>query len=112
MSIRMRHTKGHTGNRRSHHALKNKLIVVDKESGKLRLPHRLDESTGMYRGKLIVTPKTKETKLAKRAERASHEKHAHTHAPVEEKKGSKGILGKITGGARPKARSGAGGGGV
>ena len=108
MSIRMRHTKGHTGNRRSHHALKNKLVVTDKESGNLRLPHRLDEKTGMYRGKLIVTPKEKVAKESKKR----GEKHAHTHVAGEKESGSRGILGKITGGARPKARSGAGGGGV
>jgi ribosomal protein L32 len=62
MSVRMRHTSSHTKNRRSHHALKNRSIVKDKESGALRLPHRLDETTGMYRGKLIVTPKVKKTK--------------------------------------------------
>lgn len=57
MSVRMRHTSSHTKNRRSHHALKNRVIVADKESGALRLPHRLDETTGMYRGKLIGKPK-------------------------------------------------------
>src|SRR4051812_5719195 len=105
MSIRMRHTRGHTGNRRSHHALKNTNIVTDKESGNLRLPHRLDEATGMYRGKLIVAPRAKATKV-------KAEKHDHSHAaPVVKKDaGSKGLLGKITGGAKPKARSGMGGG--
>ena len=48
MSIRMRHTSGHTGNRRSHHALKDN-----------RLGHRVDEATGMYRGNQIFTPKIK-----------------------------------------------------
>lgn len=61
MSVRMRHTSSHTKNRRSHHALKSRVIVKDKESGALRLPHRLDETTGMYRGKLIVSPKGKKT---------------------------------------------------
>ncbi len=61
MSVRMRHTSSHTKNRRSHHALKNRVIVKDKESGALRLPHRLDETTGMYRGKLIVAPHGKKT---------------------------------------------------
>ncbi len=59
MSIRMRHTKGHTGNRRSHHALSDINIIKDKESGKSRLPHHLDESTGIYRGVQIFTPKVK-----------------------------------------------------
>lgn len=108
MSIRMRHTRGHSGNRRSHHALKNKNIVIDKESGNLRLPHRLDEATGMYRGKLIVAPRAK----AAKTKEAKHD-HVHVAAPVAKKEeGSKGILGKLTGGAKPKARSGAGGGGA
>jgi large subunit ribosomal protein L32 len=75
----MRHTSGHTRNRRSHHALKNKNIVKDKTSGALRLPHRLDETTGMYRGKQIVPKKevaaeTKDHK--KRVEAHKHEDHA------------------------------------
>lgn len=82
MSVRMRHTSSHTRNRRSHHALKNKLIVKDKESGALRLPHRLDESTGMYRGKQIL-PK-KEVKAAKQ----DHEKRVEAHKD-EHKEGAK-----------------------
>ena len=54
MSIRMRHTRGHTNNRRSHHALTATTVIKDKESGNARLPHRLDEETGMYRGKQIA----------------------------------------------------------
>lgn len=116
MSIRMRHTRGHTNNRRSHHALLATKVVKDKESGNMRLPHRLDEATGMYRGKQIAPP---------RAARATKEKvkgpstapvapHVHDHAHEEhanaEAKISKGITGKVATGGRPKARSGFGGG--
>ena len=116
MSIRMRHTKGHTANRRSHHALTAVKAVVDKESGNLRLPHRVDETTGMYRGKQIFTPKVK-TKAPKGASpratgvphsSASVGDHAHEHANAEAKS-TKGIFGKIATGGRPKARSGMGG---
>ena len=116
MSIRMRHTSGHTANRRSHHALKNMNVVKDKESGNLRLPHRLDETTGMYRGKQIFTPKAKaehKTKV-KGTSTAPAEKHVHEHATEvhanAEAKGTKGIAGKVATGGRPKARSGFGGG--
>lgn len=123
MSIRMRHTSGHTANRRSHHALKNMNIVKDKESGNLRLPHRLDEATGMYRGKQIFSPKTKgvkgeKVKGASTAPAAEHEHdHSHEHTNAETN-AAKGILGKIKRatrseakpGGRPKARSGFGGG--
>ena len=117
MSIRMRHTRGHTGNRRSHHALKNMRVVKDKENGNLRLPHRLDEVTGMYRGKQIAPPK--EARAAKGKAKGpsiepTGEKHLHEQAHAEhanaEAKSSKGIAGKVATGGRPKARSGFGGG--
>ena len=111
MSIRMRHTSSHTKNRRSHHALKNKNIVTDKESGAKRMPQRLDETTGMYRGKLIVTPKVKKDKKLK-GDKAMGPAEGHAHmeeekAPVEKQK--KGLLGRMTQG-RANTRSGMGGG--
>ena len=116
MSIRMRHTRGHTNNRRSHHALKGMNIVKDKESGNLRLPHRVDEATGMYRGTQVFTPRVKASKVPK-VKGVSTEPvapHVHEHAHEEhinaEAKSSKGIFGKIATGGRPKARSGFGGG--
>ena len=115
MSIRMRHTRGHTNNRRSHHALEGINIVKDKESGNLRLPHRLDETTGMYRGKQIFTPRAKSVKVEKikgpsTAPSAEHvHDHTHDHANAEAKM-SKGVTGKVATGGRPKARSGFGGG--
>src|SRR3989344_7253078 len=107
MSIRMRHTRGHTNNRRSHHALVATSIVKDKESGNLRLPHHIDETTGMYRGKQIFTPKVKaehksKTKGASTAPvaKVAHE-HAHEDHANAEAKSSKGIFGKIATGGRP-----------
>ena len=127
MSIRMRHTKGHTRNRRSHHALESMTIVKDKESGNLRLPHRLDEATGMYRGKQIAPVIVKKVpakggsasggKGPSTAPAAEHaHDHTHEHANAETN-AAKGIFGKIkratrseaNPGGRPKARSGMGG---
>ncbi|MSU74667.1 50S ribosomal protein L32 [Candidatus Kaiserbacteria bacterium] len=117
MSIRMRHTSGHTRNRRSHHALVATNIIKDKESGNLRLPHHIDEVTGMYRGKQIFTPKVKTKKSETKVKGPSTEPvapHVHDHAHEEhanaDAKSSKGIFGKIATGGRPKARSGFGGG--
>lgn len=117
MSVRMRHTRGHTNNRRSHHALVGVKAITDATSGNLRLPHRLDEATGMYRGKQIKLVKVKATKSSPKVKGpdtkpvAEHvHDHTHEHANAEAKS-SKGVLGKITGiGGRPKARSGFGGG--
>ena len=110
----MRHTRGHTNNRRSHHALVETKAVKDAASGALRLPHRIDETTGMYRGKQIFTVKTKgvSNKVKGQVEKVVAEHvhdHTHEHANAEAKS-SKGILGKIGIGGRPKARSGFGGG--
>jgi len=117
MSIRMRHTRGHTGNRRSHHALSNIAIIRDAESGNPRLPHRLDEATGMYRGKQIAPARAPRTTKEKKVKVQSIEpvvKHVHEHAREEhanaDAKSSKGIAGKVATGGRPKARSGFGGG--
>ena len=116
MSIRMRHTSGHTGNRRSHHALKGVAVVKDKESGNLRLAHCLDEATGMYRGKQIFTPKvnTKHKTKVRGPDTEPTAKSVHEHAREEhanaEAKSSKGISGKVATAVRPKARSGMGGG--
>ena len=113
----MRHTRGHTGNRRSHHALAQMNAVKDKESGNLRLPHRVDEITGIYRGKQIFTPKVKAKNTHEHAKGPSTEpvaKHVHEHSQEAhanaEAKSSKGIFGKVATGGRPKARSGFGGG--
>jgi ribosomal protein L32 len=115
MSIRMRHTRGHTGNRRSHHALKGMNVIADKENGSLRLPHRIDEATGMYRGKQIApAAKAASTRKVKGPQTEVAHEHTHEHAHVEhvnaEAKSSKGVTGKVATGGRPKARSGFGGG--
>jgi len=117
MSVRMRHTRSHTRNRRSHHALVDGNIVKDKESGNLRLPHRIDEATGMYRGKLIVPERKKEVKAdKKRREKAAGAEATapgHTHEEkmvVEESREKKqGLVGRMTKG-KAKSRSGFGGG--
>jgi ribosomal protein L32 len=104
----MRHTSSHSKNRRSHHALENTTIVIDKESKALRLPHRLDESTGMYKGIQIVAKKTlkkEEIKEKKSAKKHDHEHvegvntpiHAEKHLAEEKsEKKSQGVLGRIT----------------
>ncbi len=134
----MRHTSSHTKNRRSHHALAATNLVTDKESGALRLPHRLDETTGMYRGKQIVPSKVMKQEV-KHAKKVAQHKKEHIHAegvkepihsdkedkkmgvvgrvaqnkakaPVgQEKDEKKGLLGRMTLG-KAKSRSGFGGG--
>ncbi len=53
MVVRMRHTRAHTGNRRSHHALKGTQVSVDTQTGVAHLRHRMS-ADGMYRGRKIL----------------------------------------------------------
>jgi ribosomal protein L32 len=121
MSVRMRHTSSHSKNRRSHHALKNRVIVKDKESGALRLPHRIDETTGMYRGKQILPKKEVKAKKKDHEKRLESHKELHeegikapAHADVKaankvEKQTKKGLFGRANMEGKAKARSGMGG---
>jgi large subunit ribosomal protein L32 len=109
----MRHTRGHTGNRRSHHALAGVAVLKDKETGALSLPHRVDEATGMYRGKQVFAPKAKKARSEQEAKgvapKLPAEDRHQSHEHVEQTQGpSKGILGKVVN-SRPKSRSGMGG---
>ena len=103
----MRHTSSHSKNRRSHHALKSLNVLKDKETGSLRLPHRVDEATGMYRGKQIFTVKTKAIKDEKGNKKVEHPKdHVHDSEPAKKEKAS--VLEKFSI-SRPRSRSGMGG---
>jgi ribosomal protein L32 len=118
MSVRMRHTRSHTKNRRSHHALEA-VKSVPTEKGR-RLPHRIDEETGMYRGRQIVSPKVKKEQKEEKVVGPrtykelpgdhKHEKHDHEHENAKQTK-PRNFFGRIMN-ARPKSRSGAGGGGA
>ena len=54
MSVRMRHTKGHTRNRRAHHGLKSPRVSSCGECNSLHIRHRMCDSCGKYRNKTVV----------------------------------------------------------
>ncbi len=54
MVIRMRHTRSHTANRRSHHALSAVATTTDTKTGTVHLRHRADLKTGLYKGKKVL----------------------------------------------------------
>jgi ribosomal protein L32 len=70
MVVRMRSNRSHTGNRRSHHALKN--IVVSKDAkGGVHVRHRASAVTGMYRGHQAVDMAKRLVRKEKKAKAAS-----------------------------------------
>lgn len=67
MVVRMRHTRAHTRNRRSHHALEARGLVTC-ECGAPRVSHRACPVCGRYNGRVVVDLAGKAAaKAAKRA---------------------------------------------
>ena len=66
MVVRMRSTRSHTGNRRSHHALKANGTLACANCGKAKLPHAVCTQCGMYKGKQIVDVAGRLAKKAKK----------------------------------------------
>lgn len=63
----MRSNRSHTGNRRSHHALKNIALSKDAKSGAVHLRHRASAVTGTYRGHQVVNVAKRLAKVEKKA---------------------------------------------
>lgn len=52
MVVRMRHTRAHTANRRSHHALKDLALSKDN-TGTVHIRHRASLD-GTYKGRVVI----------------------------------------------------------
>ncbi len=66
MVVRMRHTKSHTANRRSHHALKKTDFAKCTNCTELKRRHTVCSACGFYRGmKVLDLVKKTEKKQAK-----------------------------------------------
>lgn len=50
----MRHTRAHTRNRRSHHALKETALAVCSNCGAATRPHHMCLSCGFYNGRQVL----------------------------------------------------------
>lgn len=59
MVIRMRHTRSHTANRRSHHALTAPNLAVCKNCGASHRPHHMCLDCGFYNGRVVIDLKAK-----------------------------------------------------
>lgn len=91
MVIRMRHTRSHTANRRSHHALTAPSLAVCKNCGAHHRPHHMCLDCGYYKGRvvidLLVKKKDRESRiLAKKEARKGEVPEAVTPVASEEAK--------------------------
>lgn len=86
MVVHMRHTRAHTANRRSHHALKVARFVACKDCGAQHLMHRVCMQCGKYRGRVVIDVLKKKVKATKKAEAR---KEAAKEAQKEEEKAAK-----------------------
>ncbi len=50
----MRHTRAHTANRRSHHALKEQKLSLCSECGAPKLNHAVCLNCGKYKGTVVI----------------------------------------------------------
>ncbi len=66
MVVRMRSTRGHTGNRRSHHALKLKALSKCAKCNVFQLPHRACLNCGSYKSREVVDIMAKANKKDKK----------------------------------------------
>lgn len=87
MVIRMRHTRAHTRNRRSHHALKETSLAVCGNCSAATRPHHMCLSCGFYNGRQVLdlgAAKVKrDARIKEKHDRIRLESGAPT-APVQE----------------------------
>lgn len=67
MVVRMRHTRAHSANRRSHHALTGGRFSKCAKCGAMHIRHRACGECGTYRGREVVNVMKKVEKQAKKA---------------------------------------------
>jgi len=64
----MRHTKGHTGNRRSHHGLKEPRLSTCEKCSEVHVRHQACPKCGTYRGRQVVDVATRDERNRLRKE--------------------------------------------
>ncbi len=73
MVVRMRSTKSHRNNRRSHDGLSSPAVTMDASTHVPHLRHRASLVTGQYKGRTVIDM---HAKLAKRAKKVKEAKQA------------------------------------
>ena len=85
MVIRMRHTRAHTKNRRSHHALKAPTVATCANCGSTHRPHHMCLDCGFYKGRQVMDLKARKDKREARltAKKEQIKAQAESIAPTE-----------------------------
>ena len=73
MVVRMRSTKSHRNNRRSHDGLSSPSLTLDKSTNMTHLRHRASMVTGEYRGRKVIDFSAKLAKQKKKDKQAKAE---------------------------------------
>ena len=73
MVVRMRSTKSHRNNRRSHDGLSSPAVTLDKNTNVPHLRHRASLVTGQYKGRVVIDLQAKLAKKARRDKQAKKE---------------------------------------
>ncbi|GMQ95138.1 MAG: hypothetical protein BMS9Abin13_249 [Patescibacteria group bacterium] len=84
MSVRMRHTRAHTANRRSHHALKVGRLSICYKCGASHLRHRVCPTCGSYRGREIIDVMKSVEKKAQRKKEKMKQRGIQEHVGEKE----------------------------
>jgi large subunit ribosomal protein L32 len=95
MVVRMRHTRAHTANRRSHHALKTQNLVQCTNCGALKQMHAVCKACGFYNGRQVLKIVSKaEKKLAKESPKVKAPKPKKEKVEKVAKKVAKKVVAK------------------
>ena len=90
MVIRMRHTRAHTANRRSHHALKATTLAVCSNCEAPHRPHHMCLSCGFYKGRQVMDLAAQKDK--RRARMQAKKDAISASAPSEAESASKEVV--------------------
>ena len=83
MVIRMRHTRSHTANRRSHHGLKAPNLALCKNWGAKHRPHHMCLDCGFYNGRMVLDLATKKKEREERMHNKREARKGQESTPEE-----------------------------
>ncbi|MAF59450.1 50S ribosomal protein L32 [bacterium] len=91
MGSRMRVTKGHGGNRRSHHALSEPGLSECSNCGAKHLRHRACQNCGQYKGRSVFDVLKRTGRLLAKKEARQKERQVAPEEKVPEEKAPKAL---------------------